>query len=200
MTIEQLLTFNVALIAAFLSPGPAMLIAIRATLRAGRPAGITVGAGLATMSALWTLAALLGLDAVFNIFPWAAGLTRLVGAAYLLFIAYRTWIGAREPVTENGRAHSRVFRDGFIVNMLNPKAVFFSAAVLVVIFPSGLSAASMALIVGNHFILEFGLYFALASIMSTAAVGRRYLGAKLYIDRVAAMLLGALGIRLLVSR
>ena len=48
-----------------------MLLAIRATLSGGRAQGIATGLGLGTMAALWTGMALLGLEAIFTLFPWA---------------------------------------------------------------------------------------------------------------------------------
>ncbi len=57
----HLIAFNLTLLAALASPGPAMLVAIRATLLGGRSHGIATGLGLGTMAALWTGTALLGL-------------------------------------------------------------------------------------------------------------------------------------------
>ena len=65
MTFGQLLAFNVALLVAIASPGPALLMAIKTTLSGGRTAGIAVGAGLGLMAATWTLMALLGLGVAF---------------------------------------------------------------------------------------------------------------------------------------
>ena len=61
-------------------------------------------------------------------------------------------------------------------------------------------AADSALIVFNHFVVEVAFYSALAFCMSTEAVARRCMRARRYIDRGAAVALGALGIRLLPSR
>ncbi len=54
MTWAQLATFNIVLIAAIASPGPAMLMATQTSLSAGRAAGIAVGAGLGLMAATVT--------------------------------------------------------------------------------------------------------------------------------------------------
>ena len=73
MTIEHLIAFNLALLAAIASPRPALLMAVRTALSAGRRAGIAMGCGLGLMAAAWTLMALLGLEAIFRLFPWAYG-------------------------------------------------------------------------------------------------------------------------------
>ncbi|MEL6873796.1 MAG: LysE family translocator, partial [Pseudomonadota bacterium] len=73
-------------------------------------------------------------------------------------------------------------------------------AVLVVIFPPGLGAAEIALITVNHFVVELIFYAVFATALSTPAARDAYLRAKVVVDRIAAGVLGALGLRLLFSR
>lgn len=103
MTLAHLIAFNLALAAALVSPGPALLYAIRTALSAGRAAGIATGLGLGTMAALWTLAALLGLEGLFRAFPWAYAAMKAAGALYLIWIAVQTWRSARDPLSEAAR-------------------------------------------------------------------------------------------------
>ena len=200
MTWETLLAFNATLFVAWVVPGPAALVAIRTTLAEGRGAGIVAGLGLAAVAALWTLAALLGLEAVFAVAPWSATILRVGGALYLIWIAWATWRGARAPLPEGRAAGAgwRAFRRGALVNLGNPKSILFAAAVLVVIFPPGLSSAEVALVVANHLALEAALYALLALGMGTAPVRRAYGRAKAWIDRAAAVVIGGLGLRLLL--
>lgn len=200
MTTQALIAFNIALIAALISPGPALLVAIRTTLGAGRSAGVALGCGLALMAATWTLMALLGLEGIFRLFPWAYAIAKLVGAGYLIYIAVTMWREARGTVAEQALPAKHAFRDGFLVNLLNPKSVLFAAAVLIVVFPSGMSAMENAVVVLNHLLTEVIFYSLVAFGMSAEAVKRRYLRAKVYIDRTSSVVLGALGLRLLVQR
>ena len=137
MTWTQLATFNVVLIVAIASPGPAMLMATQTSLSAGRAAGIAVGAGLGLMAAIWTMMALLGFGVVFELFPFLYVGAKFVGAAYLLYIAYRMWRSAGVPAKAVIKPTGRAFRQGFLVNLFNPKSVLFAAAVLVTVFPGG---------------------------------------------------------------
>lgn len=200
MTIEHFLAFNVALCAAIMSPGPALLVAIRTTLGSGRASGIALGAGLGLMASTWTLMALLGLDAIFRLFPWAYGLAKSAGAIYLLYIAYKTWIGARGRIEAQVRPPTHAFREGFLINLLNPKSVLFAAAVLIVVFPNEMSAVENTVVVINHLAVELLFYTVLAVWMSTRAISERYLRAKVYLDRTASVVLGALGLQLLGNR
>ena len=197
----HLIAFNLTLLAALASPGPALLIAVRSTLARGRAAGICTGLGLGTMAALWTLAALLGLDTLFRLFPWAYTAAKVTGALYLLWIAVQTWRNARAPIGPAPEARTgRAFLTGFTVNLLNPKSVLFAAAVLVVIFPAGLTPAEVGLITLNHLLVEIIAYSALAWLLARDAVRIRYLALKHIFDRAAATILGALGLRLLIDR
>lgn len=202
MEISQLILFNVTLLAALLSPGPALLMAIRATLVSGFKGGILVGAGLATMAACWTALALLGLDAIFTIFPWAYLALKIGGASYLIWIAILTWRDARSAVSEStdGKSEARAFMDGFLVNLANPKSVLFASAVLLVIFPQDMALAEKAFVVLNHLLVELICYTGFALLLSSGPARRTYLRAKLWMDRFAAVVMGALGLRLLISR
>jgi len=200
MTIEQIVAFNLALLAAMASPGPALLLLIRTAIVEGRLAGVATGFGLALMAATWTGMALLGLQGVFTLVPWAYGAFKVAGVLYLLFIAWRTWRGAREGIDANVRPARHAFRDGVLINLLNPKSVLFAAAVLVVVFPASIPLAHKGFVVLNHVAVEIVVYATLACLLSTAAVSRRYLKAKVWLDRATAVVLGALGVRLLASR
>ncbi len=200
MGIEHIIAFNLALLAAIVSPGPALLVAIRTTLSAGRRAGIALGCGLGLMAATWTLMALLGLEAVFRLFPLAYIVAKTAGALYLLYVAYTMWRSAREEIDTQVKPARRAFRQGFMINLLNPKSVLFAAAVLVVIFPPGMSLAENLTVVLNHVVVEISCYAFMAYGLSTKAVSERYLRAKVVLDRAAAAVLGILGLRLLTER
>ena len=198
MTTGQLIAFNLVLLAAVASPGPALLYALRATLAGGRLAGVLTGLGLALMASIWTLLALLGLNGVFALFPSFYLGFKLAGATYLIVIAVRTWRDARTPLDAKQAPVSRAFVGGMLINAANPKSVLFAAAVLVSVFPAPLDGLDKALVVTNHLVVEVLFYGVLATAMSSHEVVRRYLRAKVVLDRVAAVVLGALGARLIV--
>lgn len=200
MTWEQALTFNLVLGAAIVSPGAAFLMAVKTSVSAGRAAGIATGLGLGLAAAGWTLAALLGLKVVFDLFPWTYTALKLAGAAYLIYLAVQTWRGAKRPLGAAPLPRRRAFLGGLLVNLGNPKSMLFAAAVIVVVFPQGISAAGIALITLNHLVLEWLFYTAVALALSSGPARAAYLRAKPWLDRIAAGLLGALGLRLLLSR
>ena len=200
MSIEVLLAFNLALLAAIVSPGPAMLVSIRTTLVHGRMAGIKTGLGLALMAAIWTMLALLGLNSIFELFPIAYIAMKTIGAIYLFYIAWNTWKNAKQPLESDIEIGKNHFRDGFLLNLSNPKSVLFAAAVLVLIFPPDLSLFDKGIIILNHFVVEIICYSVLAITMSTEAISKQYLKAKTWLDRFSAIVLSGLGLKLLVEK
>ena len=144
--------------------------------------------------------ALAGFAAVFELFPAAYAGARIAGALYLLYVAFRMWRGASAPAGALPEPASRAFRQGLLINVFNPKAVLFAAAVLIAIFPGGLGAVNSVVIAVNHLLIELSFYTALAFCLNTEAVAGRYLRARTWIDRGAAAVLGALGLRILLSR
>ncbi|MBB3993822.1 threonine/homoserine/homoserine lactone efflux protein [Sulfitobacter undariae] len=201
LTLAQLIAFNLTLLAAMASPGPAFLLVLRNSMADGRRAGILTGLGLSVIATVWTSAALLGLAALFDLLPWLYGAMKLGGAIYLLYLAWSMWRGASQPLeTGTNPSHKRAFRSGVIVNISNPKSVLFAGAVIVVIFPSGLSLSDSALIITNHFIVEITVYSAMAFGLSTPRARAAYLRVKTWADRIASGVMAALGLRLLLER
>ncbi|MBP5857858.1 LysE family translocator [Marivibrio halodurans] len=130
--IHTLMLFAGASLVLYISPGPDMLhVANRAMadgIRGGMLAALGVSAGLV----VHMLAAAFGLAAVLVIWPIAFTLVKWLGAAYLLYLGVTALMGrgsAARPTGGMARAGSwRLFRQGFLVNLLNPKiALFFMA-------------------------------------------------------------------------
>ncbi|NNK16208.1 MAG: LysE family transporter [Sulfitobacter sp.] len=200
MTWESMIAFNLVLLAALASPGAAMLYMIKTTVASGRTAGILTGVGLGTAAACWTLCAFLGLEALFQLFPWTYAALKAGGAFYLIWIAVQTWRHARQPLSEAPTPYGRSFLSGMVVNFGNPKSMLFAAAVILVVFPKGLAAPQIGLVVLNHLALELIFYGCFATLLSAPLARQGYVALKPVFDRIAATLLGALGLRLILEK
>lgn len=196
----HLLAFNLTLVASMLVPGPALLYALRQSSAGGFWMGAATGFGLATVATAWTLAALFGLEALFVAFPYTFVALKIIGALYLMWIAFGLWKNADRPLSTETARHRRAFIGGMLINLANPKSVLFSASVVVVIFPPGLSTADITLILANNFAIEVGGYLCFAALLATPPARSGYLKLKPVFERVAATILGLLGLRLLLSR
>ena len=145
----SIITFNLVLLAAILSPGPAFLFIVTTSLSRGRAAGFAAGLGLGSMAALWTLLAVLGLEALMELVPGLYLAIRIAGAGYLLWMAVDLWRDNGPPDTEpsgdqvfSGGLH-HLFMRGFIINLMNPKSVVFAASIIVMISPDSSSGSKL---------------------------------------------------------
>ncbi|MEL7013986.1 MAG: LysE family translocator [Pseudomonadota bacterium] len=196
----HLLLFNVTLLAAMATPGPALIFAAKQAATGGFRTGLMTGIGLALVAAGWTAAALWGLDLVFRLFPPAFLALKTAGALYLLWLAWRMWQTAHEPLDDDAPSRTRAFWSGVVVNLSNPKSVLFAGSVLVVIFPAGLDSSDKLIIILNHFCVEVSVYALLAATLASPPAQAAYLRTKPILDRITALILGTLGLRLLLGR
>jgi threonine/homoserine/homoserine lactone efflux protein len=127
--LQTLLTFSLACFVLFVTPGPDMSLFLSRTITGGRRAGLASMVGACTGCLVHTLMAAVGLSAVIAASPTAFLAIKIMGALYLLWLA---WGAIREgsalSVKEGaGQEESwmRIFWLGFLVNLSNPKVVLF---------------------------------------------------------------------------
>ncbi|RFB75702.1 LysE family translocator [Methylovirgula sp. 4M-Z18] len=114
-----------------LTPGPAVLYIVARSVEQGRRAGLVSVLGIHLGTIVHITAAAVGLSALIVSSALAFAVVKYLGAAYLIWIGMRTFM-ARDPSTTTPAVHReplrRIFRDGFVVNLFNPKtAIFFLA-------------------------------------------------------------------------
>src|SRR5690554_1343519 len=117
-----------------LVPGPAVLYIVGRSIEQGRLAGLVSDAGIHAATLVHVLAAALGLSAVLMSSALAFSVAKYAGAAYLIYLGLKKLFGrgdeASAAVALPRQTYRRLFRDGFIVNLLNPKTALFFLAFL----------------------------------------------------------------------
>ena len=192
------------LIVGVMSPGPSFLLVAQTAVGQSRRAAMASALGMAAGATVLCCLALLGLHALFQQFPRAYLVLKIVGALYLLRIAYKMWAGA---TTEIGipeaqvppRSPLRHFAVAMGVMLTNPKAAVQYGVVFGSFLPQHPSRALVLLLPPCVFIMEAGWYTLVACVLSAPVPRNSYLGAKRYIDRGAAVVLGGFGLKLLAS-
>jgi threonine/homoserine/homoserine lactone efflux protein len=114
-------------------PGPAVLYIVATSVEGGRRRGLISVAGIHLGSAVHVAAAVAGLSALIVSSAIAFSTVKYVGAAYLILVGVRKWLErdeAAEPVARPPRSGRRVFTQGVVVNVLNPKTALFFLAFL----------------------------------------------------------------------
>jgi threonine/homoserine/homoserine lactone efflux protein len=128
-----LAVFLLASLVLAVTPGPGVIYLVTRTLAGGRRAGLASVGGVALGNFGNAALASLGLAAVLAVSARTFTAVKLAGAAYLLYLGVRELRRARRPAQDDPRPPvkgARVFRDGFLVALLNPKTAIFFAAFL----------------------------------------------------------------------
>ena len=188
-------------VAVLLSPGANVLIVSqlaasdRARSAAFAAVGVTVGAGI------WAACAVLGVNAFFQLFPRLRLALQIAGGLYLLYVASRLWRSNSGPL--NGRvtflSAVAAFRLGLFTNLTNPKAALFFGSVFAASFPpepSGLLQVSAVTII---IVNALCWHLLLAYLFSRERVRAAYSRTRNVANRVASVLVGALGLGLVVA-
>ena len=114
-------------------PGPAVLYIIATSVEGGRRHGLLSVAGVHIGSLVHVVAAVAGLSALIVSSAIAFSTVKYVGAAYLVYVGIRKWLERDEPAEAAARpprSGRRVFTQGIVVNVLNPKTALFFLAFL----------------------------------------------------------------------
>jgi threonine/homoserine/homoserine lactone efflux protein len=130
--VDNLDVFVFAAIALAATPGPAVLYIVTRSAVQGRAAGFASCLGIALGGMVHALGAAVGVSAVLATSALAFNALKYAGAAYLVWMGIRKLAQAPGEAAASAEPHSllRVFRDGVVVNVLNPKAALFFLALL----------------------------------------------------------------------
>jgi threonine/homoserine/homoserine lactone efflux protein len=122
---------SVATVLVFM-PGPNTLYIIARSIQQGRLAGLVSSLGVQVGTMVHIVAASLGLSALLVSSAVAFNVVKYAGAAYLIFLGIKTLLTKEkiEPSKVRKAALGRVFYQGIVVNLLNPKTALFFFAFL----------------------------------------------------------------------
>jgi threonine/homoserine/homoserine lactone efflux protein len=130
---STLYLFITAVLLLVFMPGPNTLYIIARSIQQGRKAGIVSSLGVQLGTMFHIAAAAFGLSALLLSSALAFNIVKYVGAAYLLYLGVKTLLTREkiETATDVQKATlSRIFYQGIVVNLLNPKTALFFFAFL----------------------------------------------------------------------
>ncbi len=195
-----LLAFVPAGLALNLTPGAAMMFTLAQGLKGGPRAGMAANAGIAVGGMVHTVIAGLGLGALVAAHPVAFDVIRWAGVAYLLWLAVQSLRAG--PMAVRGevavRSLGRVFLDGLMVNLLNPKVILFILAFLPQFVDPSRAVLPQFLVLGLVFSLG-GLVVNGVVAVFAGGVGQRLAGSAVFarwLGRVGAVIFAGLALRL----
>ncbi len=197
--LNSLISFAVASVALLVIPGPAVIYIVNRSVADGRQIGLAAVVGLELGTFMHVLAATVGLSAILATSENAFNVVKYLGASYLVLIGLRTLTRKPEAISTSASSmtQSQAFRQGFIINTLNPKiALFFLSFLPQFIDPNISSNARQSLILGSVFVLcgfvIDGIYALTASSLREVLVkGKALPFIQQYVAGVVFVLLGA---------
>jgi threonine/homoserine/homoserine lactone efflux protein len=127
-SLTTLVLFAVATLILTVSPGPGVIYVVSRSLAQGRRGGFASMLGIESGEVVWLLAAATGMAALLAASRDALTFLRFAGAAYLIVLGIQRWRHVGELVVPQRQPIGRIFAQGLLTQLLNPKvAVFFVA-------------------------------------------------------------------------
>ena len=200
------LLFVVASLVLIVTPGQDMILVMSRSITQGAAAGIATAAGVSVGLVGHTILATLGLGAILRTSEWLFLALKLVGAAYLIYLGVGLLRTKRTMLViqaSSRRSHSRLFADGALSNISNPKIAIFYFAFLPQFVLPGATHPTLSVFV-------LGLLFAAITFAIKGPVGffagllsgwlRSRPSALTWLYRSSGAILVALGVRLAFER
>lgn len=205
IAITDFIPFLIATIVLNLTPGSDVLLVASQSISQGVKGGILAALGVSVGILFHISAASLGLVKLLSIYPLALTLIKIIGATYLLYLAYISLKTEEINWTKSNKSEAilnKIFIRGILTNILNPKvALFFLAFLPQFIKPENGSLFRQTLQLGGAFIISgtiinigYALIFAYA---------RHYIqGSKRfakYLNRISASIFGILATKMMIT-
>jgi threonine/homoserine/homoserine lactone efflux protein len=171
--ITTVLFFGLATLILTASPGPGVLYVSARSLAQGRRAGFASMLGIESGEVVWILAAATGVAAVLAASGSARDVLRFAGAAYLVYLGVQRWRHAEEFQAPEPAHLGRIYAQGFVTQLLNPKvAVFFVAFLPQFLDPSRAVAPQIAVLGAVY--IAIAVAVDACYVLMAAAVSQRF--------------------------
>lgn len=204
--IEVAATFFFAAVLLAFAPGPDNIFVLTQSALQGRRAGLIITLGLCTGLLVHTTAVAFGVAAVFQASAGAFTALKLIGAGYLLYLAWSAWRASARSIGTADRRETtlgKLYARGIVMNITNPKvSIFFLAFLPQFTDPARGSLAQQMLLLGAVFIVATLLVFGGIAVVA-GSLGpwmARSQKVQRIMNRVAATIFVALALKLATAQ
>ncbi|HAU1603817.1 TPA: lysine transporter LysE [Legionella pneumophila] len=201
-----LLPLIILVFISLISPGPDFAITVKNSLVYSRRSGLLTALGIALGSLIHISYTLLGLGLLITKTPILLHIIQYLGAGYLFYIGLKNL--RSQPNADkmgdysayNDLKPSKAFFNGFITNLLNPKAMLFFISLFSVLMPKEISI-STKFFLANILFLQTLLWFSfVAYSLSGKNTRAKFQRISYWIERITGAILIALALKLLLSQ
>ncbi|RYE67967.1 MAG: LysE family translocator [Oxalobacteraceae bacterium] len=206
--IHLLLLVFVTYIMGAASPGPSNMRIMSVAMHQGRRPALMLAAGVISGSFFWGSMAATGVSAVIVQYAEALIVLKVIGGAYLLFLASKA---CRSALTSNERFANelssapkasgwKLYQRGLLMHLTNPKAILSWIATMTLGLGPGATTSTVAIILAGCAVLSVTIFGGYAVVFSTAPMVRAYQKARRWIEGALAMVFAGAGLKLLFGR
>lgn len=195
----------VALLLGAMIPGPSFVLVARNSISLSRGDGLATALGMGVGGIFFGGIALAGLYTLLVAVEWLYIALKVAGGLYLLYMASKIWRGASAPITvDEGHAAPplsarRSFWVGLTTQLSNPKTAIWYGSIFAALLPHHPPLWCYVVLPPMVFLIEAGWYTVVALCFSSRRPRELYLHAKKWVDRIAAGVIAALGLRLILA-
>ncbi|MBD8708710.1 LysE family translocator [Pseudomonas sp. CFBP 13711] len=206
--LHHLLLVYTAYIVGAASPGPSNMRIMGVAMHRGRRPALMLAAGVISGSFFWGSMAATGVSAVLTQYAEALMLLKILGGAYLLFLAFKA---ARSALTSTEKVEReiadapalsgwRLYQRGLLMHLTNPKALLGWVATMTLGLGAQATPQTVAVILAGCAVLSVTIFCGYALVFSTAPMIRAYRRARRWIEGTLALVYATAGLKLLYSR
>lgn len=204
---HHLLIVFAAYIIGAASPGPSNMRIMGVAMRQGRRPALMLAAGVISGSFFWGTMAASGVSAVLTQYAQALGVLKVLGGAYLLFLAVKA---GRSALTTDQKHELQtaaakqtgglsLYKRGLLMHLTNPKALLGWIATMTLGLGPQASTSTVIIILAGCAVLSVTIFCSYAIIFSTAPMVAAYRRARRWIEGTLTMVFGAAGLKLILS-
>ncbi|MEN9435310.1 MAG: hypothetical protein RLZZ422_2899 [Pseudomonadota bacterium] len=191
-----------ALTVGVISPGPSFIMVARVAIASSRQQGLQAALGMGAGSVIMASIALLGLQSVLLTIPALYLVLKVLGGLYLCYLGFLIFRAATQPLAIQNTASSntpQAFWLGLLTQVSNPKTAIIYASVFAAFLPATFSWGFALTLLVVMFIIESSWYALVALVLSSTKPQSIYLSYKLWMDRIAGLVMFGLGLKLISS-
>jgi len=200
-------TFLLAGILLNLTPGNDTIFILTKSIAHGKKAGIVSALGIGTGNIVHTTIAALGLSIIIAKSEVLFDIIKYAGAAYLIYMGIKMLIDksqlTTDPSNNDESNYLRIYRDGIVTNVLNPKvSLFYLAFLPQFIDPSAVNTVLPFLVLGLTFVTTGTIWCLTLATFASAILGGLKSNKRMstYINRICGLTLVGLGVKVALTK
>ena len=169
-----LVFFAIATFLLTVSPGPGVLYVTARSLAQGRRAGFVSMFAIESGEVVWLAAAAAGVAALLAASASALEVLRFGGAAYLIYLGVQRWRHSEEVATPQRARLGRIFVQGVVTQLVNPKVAVFFVAFMPQFLDATRPIAPQVLVLGVIYV-AVAIAVDTCYVLTASAVAQRFL-------------------------